>query len=161
MAKEMTFDVALQRFMRSTAVSMASARMCAEMAIRHFEAHGDLSLAQRFYDAIANGKANNYVRKAAFVKWLAAHSPVTMAGGIFKKDTKETAVQFNVKKACEKSFWEYAPDPEAIVFEATDVVKMISNVVKRLSNDEKAKPLDDKAKEALSKVKAFAASLAA
>lgn len=134
----LTFDKALKGFVTSTNNSMKFARMCANIAIKHFAEHGDVIYAQNFLDAMPK----NYVRRAAFLKWLASHSPVIMVDGKLAKDKAETAVAFNVEAAHAIDFWEFAPDMEVVEFDTTDILKALKGAIKKFENKERYKAHD-------------------
>ena len=119
--KVMTFDTRLATFVKSTKTSMAAALDCSIMAIEHFKAHGDLTYAQRFLDAMPK----NYIRRAAFLKWLVAHAPITMESGKLIKDKSETAIEFNIEGAKKQPFWEFAPEVDAVLVSFDDAMKKL------------------------------------
>jgi hypothetical protein len=58
-AKVYTFDQALRAFAKSVNGTMRFARMCSELALKHYAQHGDYRLLQRFLDAMpANFRAS-------------------------------------------------------------------------------------------------------
>ena len=131
-----TFDVALSRFKTATRSSMKYAQICAEYSLRQFADHGNLNQAQAFMDAMPK----NYVRRTAYLKWLAAHSPVTMQQGKLLKDVSDNAQPFNVEEALKVTFWDFAPDQEQIVWEYDDVVIALNKAIKKFENSEKYAP---------------------
>lgn len=141
MAK-LTFDQALKRFQTNTKKSMEYAQLCAVLAMEHFEAHGDTVYLARFYEACPD----NYVRKTAFATWACAWAPLKFtrnkSGASFTKDNSETAKPFNLDKAKEKPFWEFAPDPELQYFTTDDLVKALHNVVSRFSKEDRYKAVE-------------------
>lgn len=149
------FDKALKGFVASISKSMTFARECAEMAIRHFQEHGDVTYLQRFRDAMPE----NYSRRAAFDLWMRDHSPITMKDKRLVKDNSETAKPFNIDGACAKPFWDYAPEREQVAFGADDVVISIERVLHRFENTKKYKPADDAAQARLDLAKAAIANL--
>lgn len=156
-----TFEGAYAVFVRSTKASMDAARACAEHAIRHFEKHGDLSQAQRFLDGMKE-HSHNYVRRGAFVKWLAAHSPVTMEAGKFVKDKRETAMPFNLEAALKLPFWSFAPDNEELFVDNEDAFKRFLAACKFFQRDKvhctpEVKALADQVKAIVEAAKAKAA----
>lgn len=126
-AVEAKFENALATFIASTKSSQESARVCSEMALAHFAEHGNTIWLQRFHDAMPK----NYTRRAAFLKWAAAFSPLAMVKGKLVKDTSEHAAEFNVEGAAKKPFWEFAPETEITEFSAEDIVAAMENLVKR------------------------------
>jgi hypothetical protein len=129
------FEKALKGFVKATASSMKYALACSQLALTHFQEHGDLTPAQRFLEAMPK----NYVRRAAFLKWLAAHAPVTMENGKLLKDKSDKAIDFNLDGAFAKPFWEFAPDQEEVIFSKADVLAAFMATVKRFRKD-KTKP---------------------
>ena len=125
-----TFTKNLVAFKKVTERSMELALVLSQAAILHFEEHGQLHYCQEFLDAMPN----NYSRKPAFLKWLAAHSPITMVDGKLKKDKAENAQAFNTAGAMKKPFWEFAPDKEQVIFGSDDVVIELHKVLKRFAN---------------------------
>jgi hypothetical protein len=95
---------------------------------------GNLNWCQMFYDAIPK----NYGRKNAFVFWLAAHTPVVLVEGKFKKDKSEKAKAFNLEGALAKPFWEFAPEKVITNYDGQGVVKEIMRLVNKLENEERA-----------------------
>lgn len=80
------FEKALSSF-REGSSSQRLARMCAELSIEHFEAHGDVTYCQRLLDAMPQ----NYLRREAFRKWLRAHFPIgENEEGKLCKDVRES-----------------------------------------------------------------------
>ena len=131
MAKR-TFDQALNTFSRSIKTSMTAARECSNLAIEAFAEHGDLSLAQRFFDAMPN----NYVRKTAFVEWMAHFSPVTFEKGKFTKDKSDDAIEFDVPHAMLSAFWEWKPDAAlALLLKDDDAFKKAMAFVNYVRKD--------------------------
>ena len=118
------FDKHLKVFVKSVATVMESAKHCANISILHFAEHGDVSLCQRFLDAMPK----NFVRRAAYLQWLLAHSPLKVthqAGGAIKlsKDKSEKANPYNTEAALKVLFWDFAPDPEDIIVTDEDAFK--------------------------------------
>ena len=110
---------------------METARELANITISQFEEHGDLSYAQSFYDAMPK----NYVRRAAFIKWMADHSPIVVSNDLFSKDKSDEAVGFRVDLAHKTSFWEYAPDPEQVHFGSNDVVVALKRTIAKFGKE--------------------------
>ena len=125
------FEKLLATFVKSTAQSMEAARELANMAIRQFEEHGDLSYAQSFLDAMPK----NYIRRAAFIKWLGDHSPLSVEGETLTKDKSPDAAPFRVEVAILTSFWEYAPDPEVISYGSDDVIAAMKRTVAKFGKE--------------------------
>lgn len=146
---KISFENALKRFSLSTKAAMHFARVCAELALQHFNDHGDVSLCQRFLDAMPK----NYNRRAAFERWLQKYSPITKVDGLFAKDKSETAVKFNLEAAFKQPFWDDVPDPEAVVWDDSDVIRSLQSALKRFKR-ENAKPVNDEAKASFERIEA-------
>jgi len=146
----LTFDGALKKFKSATTSSMKYARICAEMALRHFAETDNLNHCQAFFDAMPK----NYTRKAAFVQWLVDHAPAELADGKFSKDKSDTANKLNIDGAMAKPFWDYVPEKPVINYSAKDVIEALERTIKRFDNSKKMKPATDDAKTTLARVKA-------
>jgi hypothetical protein len=150
----LTFETALKRFVTATNSSMRYARICAEMALEHFAEHGNITMAQQLLDAMPQ----NYVRRAAYLKWLDAHAPITMEGGKLRKDTAPNATEFNVELALSKPFWDFAPDPEQVHFGSDDIVVALKGKLRtfrndrHVANDEKAMATLEAAEKAVANI---------
>ena len=161
------FTKALKLFVTLTTDSMKAAQVCANMAIEHFAAHGDLGYVQQFYDAMrTNGK--NYVRSTAFVAWLHRFAPVVLIDDKWKKD-KERAQDYpenihvledDLAAAISKSFWEFKPDTEQYAFEYTDVIIGFEAVLKRFKNEKRNTPKNAEAKAKLAEATRMVTTLA-
>src|SRR3546814_10635520 len=81
------FSKKLKLFIGATRNSMKYARECAEAGLRHFAEHGDTVFCQELLDAMPK----NYVRRAAYLKWLSAHAPITMLENKLAKDKSDEA----------------------------------------------------------------------
>lgn len=149
--KDLTFAAALALFTTATADSMKYAEICAMMALRHFAEHGNLVYCQRFMDAMPK----NYIRKVAFVKWLANFAPVTMEKDKLLKDTSEGAKEFDLDGAAKEKFWEFAPDTEAVAFGPDDVLAAIKALIKKFENPKRSTPKDDLASAAVVSLKNY------
>ena len=135
-----SFDQALKDFVGSTSKSMLSARLATELAIVHYYNTGDLSYCQRFLDAIPK----NYVRRTAYLSWLATYSPIIVAKDRLYKDKRdEAALSFgstadhpmtvgHVEAALSKSFWDHKPEPEIIDFEEGAIIGQLLKGVNTL-----------------------------
>ena len=150
--KDLTFAEALKLFSEATANSMKYAKLCAMMALRHFAEHGNLTYCQQFHDAMPV----NYVRRVAYLKWLAAHAPVTMEKGKLLKDTSDTANELDLDGAEKKPFWDFAPDTEAVAFGPDDVLAAIKAIIKKFENPKRSTPKDDLASAAVVSLKQYA-----
>ena len=144
-----SFDDALKAFSDSTKTMMEAAIECANLSIRQFAEHGDLSNAQRFVDAMPK----NYNRKSAFLAWLVNFAPVKMEAGKLKKDSVRAAnFEIDLDAAEAVAFYDFKPQAEIVNFDVDDVEKALAAIVRKFSNPEKAKPLNDKAKAKLAAV---------
>lgn len=143
------FETALKLFARSTQQSMVYARICAEMGIKHFQAHGDLSYCQRFFDAMEN----THLRRVAYVTWLASHAPVVLEASKFRKDVSEKAVKWDLEAAISKPFWEFAPEPGLVNFDITDIDKALIGLIRRFSANERYVAKDSNVLAYIGKVK--------
>lgn len=147
-AVRLSFEDALTSFRNATASSMEYARLCANMAYEHFRDTGDVVYAERFVNEIDNS-AKNYVRKTAFLKWLAAHAPVRVEKGRLFKDKSDDAIDYN-DKALEISFWDFAPEKEAVLFGPDELLKALSRTIGRF-RDEKHVAKDESALDMLNR----------
>lgn len=150
-AVRLSFDDALTSFRNATASSMEYARLCANMAYEHFRDTGDVVYAERFVTEIDNS-AKNYIRKTAFLKWLAAHAPVRVEKGRLFKDKSENATPWN-DKALEISFWDFAPEKEAVIFGPEELLKALTRTISRF-RDEKHVAKDENALDMLNRADA-------
>ena len=148
---QLTFAQCLKLFSEATANSMKYAEICAMMALRHFADHGNLTYCQQFMDAMPK----NYIRKTAFLKWLANFAPITMEKDKLLKDTSENAVAFDLDGAEKTRFWEFAPDMEAIAFGPNDVINAIKAVIKKFENPKRSTPENDLASAAVVNLKNY------
>lgn len=145
-----TYDAAEQGWIKATVTGIKYARLASELAFLHWEKHGDLVYCQRFIDAIdKHGK--NYIRRTAFLRWLAAYSPVAMTDGKLHKNDSPDAVPFNTEAAMAAPFWDFDPEPRIATLNANDVIQRIQSAVKRMRNDKTYK-LDAPALDTLNKI---------
>lgn len=144
-----TFTKHLASFAKSLGTTMTQARKLAEASLHQFAAHGDLSYAQQFFDAMSK----NFMRRDAFIKWLVAHSPAKLEAGKWVKDKGPKANAFDVAKACEKPFWTYAPASEISTFSADDLMGAVVRLIHKYENENKMKPANEKATAALNRLK--------
>lgn len=147
MPQAFDFDKTLKLFVSSTKRSMLYARQLAEYSFDQFEQGGNLAPAQTFFDEMGK-TGKNYVRRMAFIKWMADNSPLKIEKGKLTKDKSEDATPFNRKAAMATPFWEANPDPEQVPFSALIVTKRLKGVIKSLEG-ERYKAEDEKAKKAL------------
>lgn len=149
------FAASLKTFVGSTKTSMKAASQCAAIALEQFKLHGDLSLCQQFYENMPK----NYVRRAAYLKWLKHFAPVTMDGESKKlvKDKSEAAIShedIDLEAACKQEFWDFAPDPEQVLWQETDLVKSLRSTVKKYHKDH-YKAASETAKKSLERAEDF------
>lgn len=136
---EELFGKTLKTFSTTINKSMELALALSQDALAHFAAHGDTSRCQQFLDAMPK----NYVRKAAFLKWLGAFSPIAKdENGKLVKDKGATPKDFDLEGAAKLPFWDYAPDVEQVTFGYTDVVKSLEQAVAKFRNSKKYKSPD-------------------
>lgn len=145
------FDTGLVQFKESTRLNMELALRLSQFSIQHFAQHGDLGPCERFYKSMVK----NYHRRTAYLKWLTLYAPVTVDGGIFKKDKSEDAVEFDIVGALRKPFWEAVPSTEETKYWGSDdLVAAIAALIKRYDSD-KNRPMNEAAAETLGAVKHF------
>lgn len=124
------FTALLAEFVKTTRQSMDSALLLSHMAIQHFEAHGNLSYAQDFLNAMSR----NYNRLSAFLEWMQEFSPVSVEGSLktgytLTKDKGPDAKPFDLDKALATPYWEFSPPKEEINFGFDDVMKAMKNAI--------------------------------
>ena len=118
---------------------MQAANELANMSIIVFAENGDLSYAETFIKAM-NEHGKDYVRKQAFLAWLAFHSPVQVDdnGNVIeplKKDKSEDARDFMVAEAHAVSFWTFKPETPIKMFYAESVVSAMRQSLKKFGGD--------------------------
>ena len=157
-AKPKTFDQILALYIKHQALTMTYARQLADMAIEHFSVHGNLTLAQRFHDAIEE----NYGRRVAFVAWMQAFSPTLYEKGKLNKDKTEDAVEFDVEKAKAVAFWEFAPEIKATTWTGPELIEALNRVIKTHegSSKKKRQPANEIAVRTLENAKRVIATIA-
>lgn len=126
-----TFETQLPIFVKSVKESMVAARACAEAALCHFEAHGDVTLLQTFHDAMPK----DYSRRSAFLSWARAFSPLDMKAGKMLKDKRKEATPFNIEKALSEPFWEHTKDVEIVNFTHQSIIKDVDRLFKKYCED--------------------------
>lgn len=152
------FTKRLKTFEKSINTSKSAIREASEIALQHFEKHGDTSLLQRCLDSVeTHGK--NFVRVAALKMWMRDHSPLTMVDGKLVKDVSEDANKFNIEAALKTPFWDYAPDTEQVQFTASDIVTALKHALNKFKNEKKYKPADEAAKAEIAKAERAVAGL--
>lgn len=136
------FETALKQFVKATQNSAKFARICAQMALEHFSANGDLSRCQQFFDNMTP----NYVRRAAYVAWLVAFAPIKMEKGKFTKDKAREGFgkgegpvlsEEQLAAAFKKDFWDFAPESEIRVVTALDFDKALIAFIARWTKENK------------------------
>lgn len=127
------FEKHIVDFVSSTKTSMEAARHCAEAALLHFENFDDVTLLQRFHDAMPL----NYSRRQAFIRWAGDHSPLTSKAGKFSKNKKPDARKFDTKKALSEPFWEYAPEAKLLYYTASTIMEEVERLVKKFTDTSK------------------------
>lgn len=129
--RQAEFDTALVTFTDAISTAMDAALICSLLAILHYAEHDNLNWCQKFLDAMPK----NFTRRSAYLKWLAAHSPITIEDGKLKKDKADDAVKFNVSAAKAKPFWEFAPDQEDVILTDADAFKRLMVAIKFFRRD--------------------------
>jgi hypothetical protein len=134
-----TFAALIATFIDATISGKAAAQELANMAISVFAENGDLSYAETFIKAM-NDHGKDYVRKQAFLAWLAFHSPVQVDdnGNVvepLKKDKTEDAREFAIAEALAVSFWAFKPETPIKMFYADSVVSAMRQSLKKFSGD--------------------------
>lgn len=138
-----TFHDYLKGFVRSTALSMKYAEKCAQLGLEHFAECGDVVYCQAFLDAMPK----NYVRRAAYMKWLFEFSPIIYDEGKLVKDKGKDARELRLKEAFAEPFWDFAPDPEIVQVTQQAIINRLKGVLKSYHNEKRFKT--DKASEKL------------
>jgi hypothetical protein len=126
-----------------------------------FADHGDTSYIQDFYSDLRDA-GKNYVRSSAYLAWLVAHFPVKLVEKKFVKD-HELAAKMNwaddtartalVAKAAEKSFYDFAPEPEVQNFKADTIIESFEKAIKRFENSKHFAPENAEATAMLARAK--------
>jgi hypothetical protein len=134
-----TFAALIVSFIDATKTSMQAAGELANMSISVFAENGDLSYAETFIKAM-NDHGKDYVRKQAFLAWLAFHSPVQVDdnGNVvepLKKDKRVDARSFMVAEAHAISFWAFKPETPIKMFYAESVVSAMRQALKKFDGD--------------------------
>lgn len=118
---KVTFETGLAQWIDGISQSKRLAHALACMALQHFVEHGNTAKLQTLLEAFQkHGK--NYIRIAAYKRWMQVHSPITMEDGKLVKDKTREFDDALIEKAMETPFWDFAPDREDVVFSDTDVV---------------------------------------
>lgn len=142
------FNASLNLFIHHTEMGMTAARTCADMSITHFYIHGDTTYFVRFLEAMRT-KGKNYVRQAAYQKWVLDFSPVEIVakeGAITITKNKlradrmwpdAVAKQDLLDKALSKPFWEHAPDKEVVRFGKLDLLLAIKKTVEKYEDEDR------------------------
>jgi hypothetical protein len=112
------FEGLLKTFVESTNISQDAAEQLSWITIEEFERTGNLSLAQRFLEAMPE----NYIRRQAYLQWLADFSPLEMDGNVLKKDKRSSARKFDVESAKAIKFWMHKKESKAVSFFSADSV---------------------------------------
>lgn len=143
------FEMNLKGFKETQTSNMDYAWKCAQAALIHFHAHGDVIWIQEFHDAMDK----NYSRRVAFIAWLRKYCPIAMEGGKFKKDKGDNAVEFNMADALSAPFWEQEPPEVQITnFSSDDLNKAIWNTIKKFQNNERYHATDKATENRLSEL---------
>ena len=151
--KSAPFEQHLEVFKRTTAISKAAALACSQLALTHFQKHGDASQIQLFHDAMPE----NYLRRNAFKAWLRDHAPITMEGGRFAKrkglTPEQEAAAWNMERAMNTPFWEWAPESETFIWDIQNVYEALERTVQGFTKEtDKRKPASPEEKAKLDEV---------
>lgn len=145
------FETRLASFSKAIKTSQNAARDCAEQALLQFHKHGSLAFAEKFYAAMPK----NFVRRAAFLKWMKDHSPFTVVEGTMKKDKSNDAAEWDIEGALSAPFWDYAPDPEQVYFGSDDVVVALRRTLKRYQSNENYHAASERAAQTVQTIDNF------
>lgn len=149
------FEDVLAAFIKATNSSKKLAGECAQMAITHFHAHGDVSRCQQFFDAMPQ----NYLRKAAFVAWLVYHSPILLEDKKFSKDMARAEelgdAAWKIEEALATTFWDFQPEQPVVNYSLDDAQSQVIRLVKRLRSA-KMQAGDPTAKAFVDRLETFA-----
>lgn len=149
-----TFKTKLEELKQALGNSMALARELAETSLRIFEQDGNLN----YIADLTNAIPTNFGRQTALIKWFKDHSPSVVNFDknsntySWKKDKAENANAFDVEKACQTPFWDYAPDTSVKLFASSDVDKRLLGVIKSFKDESKNKPMNAKAVQHLAEL---------
>lgn len=133
---------------------MALARELSEVSLRIFEQDGNLN----YITDLTNAIPTNFGRQTALIKWFKDHSPSVVNFDknsntySWKKDKAENANAFDVEKACQTPFWDYAPDTSVKLFASSDIDKRLLGVIKSFKDEGKNKPMNAKAVQHLAEL---------
>lgn len=165
--KREDFDKARATFRKGIETSKSLAEKLSVAALAHFAEHGDTSYIQDFYSDL-RGVGKNYLRSAAFLKWLVAYAPVKMEAHKFVKD-QERAITLNwaneeakaalLAKAAETTFWDHDPELAVVNYKADDVIEAVEKLVKRFESGKNMKAADADASAVVVSLKEFASKL--
>ena len=136
-----SFDAALAAFIKGQNNLANLARECANLALTHFDEHGDVSYLQRFHDAFRQ----NFMRKKALVAWACEHMPLTYEGNKFSKNKADDAVKPNLTAAVAVDFWDFKPEGAIEFYVGSDVLKALNKILDNFDAGKKKKPANDKA----------------
>lgn len=155
--KGLSVEAAIKLWVKATRDSKELAQYIANEGLKHFKEHGNTVKLQLFLDAIErHGK--NYMRKAAFLTWMRDHAPITMKEGRLVKDHNREWDEALFEAALKQPFWDFAPDPENVVWATGDVIKVLESSLKRFEKDN-YKPENVEATESLGRAKAMIEAL--
>lgn len=137
----------LKQYVQATKRSRELAIKCSLFALEHFMACGDVVYVQEFFDAMHADGNKNYVRGVAFGKWAVHHAPIKFTDGKFTKDQDRAKTMMPEKdkwleKAKAEPFYDFAPSPEVMYYDASDPVQHAIKAVKKFENENKFKPKD-------------------
>lgn len=142
------FNAAMKLYEHHQDGIMTAARAVSEMTGIHFFLHGDTSYMVRLLVSMRT-KGKNFVRQAAYQKWLLDFFPVEIETSndsvkITKSKLREAqmwpdavAKQDLLDKALSTPFWEHAPDKEIVRFGKLDLLLAIKKTVEKFGDDKK------------------------
>lgn len=114
----------------------ADIQLAGVSVLAHIEQHGDITLLNQLYQALAKG-----ARKNAFAEWAMACGKVVLNEGPNRKDvpflySKDKATMLDL--AWEKPWFEYKPEPDLIT--VFDVQAAVAKIIKQVASARKANP---------------------
>lgn len=115
-------------------------QMLADTAVQcllHAQAHGDVTLSQRLFEAVSinvNGRNKGPVRAEAMKSWFFEMSgrQMTATKGIWGLKKAWTKEAFKIQEAVNSPFWEWAKPEEGQGFSADSALKIIKGLIGRV-----------------------------
>jgi hypothetical protein len=127
------FEAKLDKWCSTLGQFKTNTQEIANEAMTHFAMHGDLLYLQLMHDAIRT-KGKNFVRLAAFNKWLMDHAPIKSENN---KLTKSTTGAFtdeqktSMEAALLVAFWEHSPETQQANWGADELVADFAKIIAR------------------------------